>query len=197
MNKVSYIFFYLKGITAHEICKWFWDPGVRMEWDLTLDSSEMIEPISDDTLIFHQTHKRVWPAAQRDTCFWSHIRRFTPKDSSESTTADGEVLPSWVVVNYSTEHDKAPPGANGAIRATANVAMICSTEIKDKEKFANKESIPRENLICKITYVANVNPGGWVPAGVLRKLYRSVYPKFVKHFALYVIEKCKKEPVMF
>ena len=47
----------VKGITGHELCKYFWDPAVRMEWEGTLDSSRMIEAISDDTLIFHQVHK--------------------------------------------------------------------------------------------------------------------------------------------
>lgn len=40
------------------------------------------------------------------------------------------------------------------IRAWANVAMICTTLILNKEKFKDRQSIPRENLVCKITYVA-------------------------------------------
>ena len=79
------------------MCKYFWDPAVRMEWEGTLDSSRMIEALSDDTLIFNQVHKRVWPAAQRDTCFWSHIRS-VPKDDTDN----------WIVVNYSTTHELAP-----------------------------------------------------------------------------------------
>jgi hypothetical protein len=47
----------MKGITGHELCKYFWDPAVRMEWEGTLDSSRMIEAVSDNTLIFHQVHK--------------------------------------------------------------------------------------------------------------------------------------------
>lgn len=40
------------------------------------------------------------------------------------------------------------------IRAWANVAMICSTVIIDKEKFSDQSAIPRKNILCKITYVA-------------------------------------------
>ena len=40
------------------------------------------------------------------------------------------------------------------IRAWANVSMLCTTIVKDHEKFADEASIPRENLICKINYVA-------------------------------------------
>lgn len=75
-----------------------------MEWEGTLDSSRMIEALSDDTLIFHQVHKRVWPSAQRDTCFWSHIRSVEHKQ----TNPDDTTYPDWIVVNYSTEHDQAP-----------------------------------------------------------------------------------------
>ncbi len=75
-----------------------------MEWEGTLDSSRMIEALSDDTLIFHQVHKRVWPSAQRDTCFWSHIRSVDHK----ATSPDDTTYPDWIVVNYSTNHDQAP-----------------------------------------------------------------------------------------
>ena len=77
-----------------------------MEWEGTLDSSRVVEVLADDTLIFHQLYKRVWPAAQRDTCFWSHIRS-VPKE--KKVDQDGyETYPDWIVVNYSTEHEKAP-----------------------------------------------------------------------------------------
>jgi collagen type IV alpha-3-binding protein len=78
-----------------------------MEWEGTLDSSRMIEALSDDTLIFNQVHKRVWPSAQRDTCFWSHIRSISrQKGLNESNTNDE--YPDWIVVNYSTTHELAP-----------------------------------------------------------------------------------------
>ena len=94
-----------KGVTGHEICKYFWDPSVRMEWEGTLDSSRMIEALSDDTLIFNQIHKRVWPSAQRDTCFWSHIRSVKVNPESKDPEKD---IDDWIVVNYSTTHDLAP-----------------------------------------------------------------------------------------
>lgn len=78
-----------------------------MEWEGTLDSSRMIESLSDDTLIFHQVHKRVWPSAQRDTCFWSHMRSVEKKPESNADP-NIKVHPDWIVVNYSTLHDEAP-----------------------------------------------------------------------------------------
>lgn len=41
------------------------------------------------------------------------------------------------------------------IRAIANVALTVNTTIIDREKFSDKSSVPRKNLLCKITYVAN------------------------------------------
>ena len=71
-----------------------------MEWEGTLDSTNTIEQISDDTVITLQIHKRVWPTTQRDALFWSHIRHIPSKDESNPDV--------WIVCNYSTEHEKAP-----------------------------------------------------------------------------------------
>jgi len=184
----------VKGITGHELCKYFWDPKVRMEWEGTLDSSRMIESLSDDTLIFHQVHKRVWPSAQRDTCFWSHMRSVEKKPES-NVDPNIKVHPDWIVVNYSTLHDEAPP-KEPMVRAWANVSMFCSTIVNNQAKYKNLSDIKREDLICKIHYVAQVNPGGWAPANVLRAVYKREYPKFVKRFTQYVIDKTAKQPIL-
>lgn len=81
------------------MCHYFWSPDVRMEWEHTLDSTRVIETINKETLIFHQVHKRVWPAAQRDACFWSHIRCIPNVNENEE--------PDWIVVNQSIDHDAA------------------------------------------------------------------------------------------
>ncbi len=47
---------------------------VRTEWEHTIETMRVLEEVSPDTMVFHQTHKRIWPAAQRDSLFWSHIR---------------------------------------------------------------------------------------------------------------------------
>lgn len=63
----------------------------------------VLEVLSEDTIIFHQVHKRVWPTAQRDAVFWSHIRE-VPRDKSDDET----VYNSWAVVNHSTDVDSHP-----------------------------------------------------------------------------------------
>lgn len=178
----------VKGITAHELCKYFFDADIRMEWEATLESSKVVEKLADDTLIFHQVVKRVWPSAQRDSCFWSHIRPF------ETNQQNG--IKSWIVVNYSTEHEKAKC-KDGIVRAQANIAMICSTEIINLNKVNDLKSCTRNDIACKITYVSQVNPGGWVPAKALRAVYKNVYPKFVKGFGEFVIQKTVQKPILF
>ncbi len=68
----------VRGVTARELCHHFFSPDVRMEWETTLDRASVIEKVSEDTLLFLQLHKRIWPAAQRDSCFWSHMRKIKP-----------------------------------------------------------------------------------------------------------------------
>ena len=85
----------LQGITGHELCHYFWEPSVRLEWELTLEMSNVANWLSRDTHITYQVLKRVWPAAQRDSLFWSTIRH-CPSDDDDGPDY-------WTVVNYSTD----------------------------------------------------------------------------------------------
>jgi collagen type IV alpha-3-binding protein len=51
--------------------------------------------------------------------------------------------------------------------------------------------------VSRITYCSVVNPGGWAPATVLRAVYKREYPRFLKRFTQYVIEKTKDQPIMW
>ena len=93
----------------------------------------------------------MWPAAQRDSCFWSHIRPVYREGAVNG-------FPDWIVVNYSTDHELAPL-KEPLVRATANIAMTCSTHLVDKAKLKDLSSVTRQDLICKINYVSHVNPG--------------------------------------
>lgn len=90
----------LQGITGHELCHYFWDPSVRMEWENTLETTQVMEWLSKDTHITYQSLKRIWPAAQRDSIFWSTIRH-CPSDDDEGPDY-------WIVVNHSTDGTSPP-----------------------------------------------------------------------------------------
>ncbi|XP_018909083.1 ceramide transfer protein [Bemisia tabaci] len=176
----------VKGVTAHEMCHYFFSPQYRYDWETTLEHMTVVENISDDTLIFLQLHKRIWPATQRDALFWSHIRQVPPNEPG--------VRDIWIVVNNSTELPKHPPDNKKCIRLFLTVCLLCQTIVSSPKEGA---SITRDNLTCKITYCSVVNPGGWAPASVLRAVYKREYPKFLKRFTAYVIDQCKNKPIMF
>ncbi|XP_050401750.1 ceramide transfer protein [Patella vulgata] len=172
----------VKGITGHEVCKYFWDIDFRMEWEATLDSSEVIEWLSEDTFVSHNVIKRVWPASQRDALFWSHIQHIASDQDEEPDR--------WIVVNYSTEHEHCP--SSKYVRVFMNVAMVCETMIKPPAD----GKISRDDITCKIIYTAEVNPGGWAPASVLRAVYKREYPKFLKRFTSYVKTKTENVEIL-
>ncbi|CAF1492216.1 unnamed protein product [Adineta steineri] len=175
----------IKGVTGHEICRYFYEFQYRMEWETTLDSTKIIEVLDPDTVIFFQLHKRVWPAAQRDSCFWSHIRCISNSDEDQ---------PTWLVVNYTTPHQLAPI-KSPQVRLVANVALICETIISEPP--LDPQDIKRQNIECKLTYVAFINPGGWVPSAALRGVAKREYPRFIKRFTSYVVEQTRNKPILF
>lgn len=73
-----------------------------MCFSATVDSSNVVEWLSEDTFICHNIIKRVWPASQRDALFWTHIRHMQGDTDEEPDL--------WLVVNYSTNHDNIPVG---------------------------------------------------------------------------------------
>lgn len=178
----------VKGVTAREMCHFFFMPEYRNDWETTLEDMTILERISPDTLVFLQTHKRVWPASQRDACFWSHMRKIN--DNLDSDAHD-----VWIVCNNSTEHSNYPPANTGkCVRIYLTVILVCQTYVNKKN---GDGPISRDDLSCKITYCSVVNPGGWAPASVLRAVYKREYPKFLKRFTGYVIDQCKDKPIMF
>ncbi|XP_026673401.1 collagen type IV alpha-3-binding protein isoform X2 [Ceratina calcarata] len=177
----------VKGVTGHEVCEIFFSPEYRTGWEATLEDMTVIESISKDTLIFLQTHKRIWPASQRDALFWSHIRRV-------SDDQDPDAHDLWIVCNHSTEHSKYPPNTGKCVRVYLTVCLVCQTFIDPPQ---DEEEIKRENITCKITYCSVVNPGGWAPASVLRAVYKREYPKFLKRFTNFCIDQCKDKPIKF
>ena len=178
---------FLLGVTARELCHYFFSPDVRTEWETTVEHATVLEKISDDTLIFLQLHKRLWPSAQRDSLFWSHRRQIKNIRDHGSDT--------WLVCNQSTKHPDAPENAGNCMRIDLRVIFVCDTELLKPTQ--NLDTVSREDISCKITYCSVVNPGGWVPANAFRAVYKREYPKFLKRFTAYVIDKTKNNPILW
>ncbi|XP_077592900.1 ceramide transfer protein-like [Stigmatopora nigra] len=175
----------VKGVTGHEVCHYFWDTAYRNDWETTIENFNIVETLSENAVVVHQTHKRVWPASQRDVLYLSAMRKMVASNENDPDT--------WLVCNFSVDHHDAQPSSR-CVRAKINIAMICQTLVSPPE--GDKE-ISRDNVLCKITYVANVNPGGWAPASVLRAVAKREYPKFLKRFTSYVQEKTAGKPILF
>uniref|UniRef100_A0A8D3AE43 Ceramide transfer protein n=1 Tax=Scophthalmus maximus TaxID=52904 RepID=A0A8D3AE43_SCOMX len=175
----------VKGVTGHELCHYFWDTAYRNDWETTIENFNVVETLSENAAIIYQAHKRVWPASQRDVLYLSAMRKILANNENDPDT--------WLVCNFSVDHDKAQVTSR-CVRAKINIAMICQTLVSPPE--GDKE-ISRDNILCKITYVANVNPGGWAPASVLRAVAKREYPKFLKRFTSYVQEKTASKPILF
>ncbi|KAM6976178.1 ceramide transfer protein-like isoform 2-T2 [Tautogolabrus adspersus] len=175
----------VKGVTGHEVCHYFWDTTYRNDWETTIENFNVVETLSENAVVVYQTHKRVWPASQRDVLYLSAMRKILANNENDPDT--------WLVCNFSVDHDDAQPSSR-CVRAKINIGMICQTLVSPPE--GDKE-ISRDNILCKITYVANVNPGGWAPASVLRAVAKREYPKFLKRFTSYVQEKTAGKPILF
>lgn len=103
---------------------------------------KIVDHISSDALVFLQTHKRIWPANQRDALFWSHIRK-------TDDCVDKDAFDEWFVCNHSTEIEEFPANTGKCLRIYLTVILVCETYITPLKEGA---TITRDDLTCKITY---------------------------------------------
>jgi len=96
----------------------------------TVEQMTVIETIADDTLVFLQVHKRIWPASQRDSLFWSHMRQVP-----NCNDPDGHNI--WIVCNHSTDNPDFPVSSVYSqhknytfIKSLNNLLIYESPEIK-------------------------------------------------------------------
>uniref|UniRef100_A0AAF5D431 START domain-containing protein n=2 Tax=Strongyloides stercoralis TaxID=6248 RepID=A0AAF5D431_STRER len=175
---------YVNGVTAREFLKYFYEFEYKKEWDDTLVKGTLIEQISPDLAIIHQLHKRIWPSAQRESLFWSHYRNV-------SEFKDEECYDAYIVCNHDIQREDVPMTSSSAVRVGLKIAMYCQTVILNKDKPIDQLS--RDEVAVKVVYVAQVNPGGWLPKAPLMQVYKREYPKFLKQFTSYVEGKIKSK----
>jgi len=189
---------FVKGVTAKEYTDLFFDPSIKHEWDDTLVKINVVEWFSEDAVVIHQLHRRMWPTAQREALFWS--RRMNVSEHKDQDAHD-----AWMICNHDTKREDVPLANSSNVRVRMTVAMLCQTVISSSSSngrgggtgSARGEPVPltREGVSCKITYVAQVHPGGWVPVAGLRQVYKKEYPKFLRQFTKYVVDSVKSRPL--
>ena len=74
----------------------------------TIEKVNVVEVLSDDTTVFHQLHKRVWPSTQRETVFCSHICTLT-----NAPRPDNMVGHTKMACNFSIDHPAVPVRREG------------------------------------------------------------------------------------
>ncbi|XP_045469627.1 ceramide transfer protein-like [Harmonia axyridis] len=179
-------FFTVDGVTAFELCHFFFTPKYRYDWDVLVDKMVVIEEIGDDTLIFMQKYKKICFASQRDSVFWSHIRNLEKGNNSDQ----------WIVVNHSTEHPDYEVSTSKCVRVQLTVCLLCQTQF-DPPVSNTDGVISRDQISCKITYSATIDPGGWTAPALLRPFYKKEYPRFLKRLTTYVRSQTKNKPIRF
>lgn len=177
------LFHTIDKVSAYECQHYFWDTKYRLEWEHTIEKFKILEVLDGTTIVLLQDHKRVWPAAKRDAVYLSSMQCL-----SDFKSDDPCYLDTWIVTNFSVEHDLAlyKPSDNN-VRVFIDVCMMCQTYKKDASKSEND----RENIFTKVTYISQVDPGGWLPPAALRKVYKKEYPRFLRNFSKYVGDKTK------
>ncbi|GMS83103.1 hypothetical protein PENTCL1PPCAC_5278 [Pristionchus entomophagus] len=157
-----------------------------MGWDHTLEEAKIVERISEDLVVIHQKHKTIWPAAPRESLFWSHLRRVDERKSEGAHDC-------YVVCNKDVKRLDVPFGSSSAIRVGLTVSMICETFLENPHNLPLSQ-LPRSAFTCKVIYVSSIHPGGWVPTAALRHVYKLEYPKFLRTFTAFVHDKVNNRP---
>ncbi|VDQ15325.1 unnamed protein product [Trichobilharzia regenti] len=130
---------------------------------------------------------------------------------------DDKVLDGWMVINMSTDYlsDKIQPSPSPTVRLGLEVVLFClevvlfcrteliTTNNNNGSMMSNNgdnddlSKLTRDQIQTRLVYMANINPGGWVPAAGLRSLARREYPRFLKRFSAYVKDQTKHKTPLF
>ena len=82
----------------------------------------VVETLTEDSIIFHQLHKRVWPSTQRESLFCSHMCSLTNEPRPENMIGH-----TWMVMNFSLDHDSVPVSV--ALKWLMLIGTICSQKL--------------------------------------------------------------------
>jgi collagen type IV alpha-3-binding protein len=179
----------VKGISGREYIDTFFNPDLKAEWDHTLDNGKVVERFSRDLVVIHQIHKRVWPASRRESLFWSFRQNV-------SDHRDADALDAWMMTSHDTERDDVPLDSSSNIRVRLTISMLAQTVVLPHAQHKSIKELTRDDILCRIAYIAQIHPGGWLPAVALRQVYKREYPKFLREFTEYAANKVRSDPLL-
>ena len=157
-NRTQAVF---KGITAKELCAYFADIDVKMDWETAVDSCKLLEPLPElNASIYALNMKRVWPSAARNCVLLTQIVQLGP----------GE----WLCHTDSIDHPKVPKG--DVVRVVVQSSVFAKTVVRP----GVVGEPTRADITCELDYYALVNPGGWAPPSVVSAVSRREFPKVLR-----------------
>ncbi|OQR74757.1 collagen type IV alpha-3-binding protein-like [Tropilaelaps mercedesae] len=148
----------VKGVTGREMCHYFFAPEVRYDWEPTVETMKVVEVVETaKTLIFHQIHKRVWPAAQRDALFWSHIEQMAGAGVESEQQVEqfgeplgppvsGDLFNTWTVCNKSCDQPEIPAGR--CVRVFLTVCLVGQTYVEGDPLIATRDKVTTRITYC-------------------------------------------------
>ena len=124
------------GLKAQDIAEYFWNVNskIKLEWDSSLQSMKILEKLSPNCAILHLKMKRIWPAKPRDCIICSEILQVNENE--------------WIVNNQSIDYNLNEIDDIDYVRMTCNI---------------NMRVVQMNNNLCKITYSAKLDVGGYIP----------------------------------
>ncbi|XP_017491506.1 PREDICTED: collagen type IV alpha-3-binding protein-like [Rhagoletis zephyria] len=191
------------GVTAHELCAYFFSPDHRSTWESHILFVKVLETVNSNTLVLHQAYESpVWTVSEREALFWSAFRQADQRqvksiegvlkelkdDDPFLSSSSSKLHDVWMVVNKSTSRDEEISSVSGKrIRLDIVVSLIAETYIvadkdKDKNKSSSGKKISRDQLRTRFHYNAQSNPGGWIPLPIIRTVYKKEFPKMMRRF---------------
>lgn len=77
----------------------------------------------------------------------------------------------WAVCNQSVVHSEAPETPD-RIRISCDVTLVVRQRYKDP-----MEGTARGNVLAELTYIADIDLGGWVPSQIVAELMTRDWPR--------------------
>ncbi|KAK9695663.1 hypothetical protein K7432_012842 [Basidiobolus ranarum] len=111
------------------------------QWDVVCDNAEIVETVDPVTRFQYIRTKPIWPISARDVLLFSTMKKLE----------DGK----YVMVGKSMDHEKCPT-KKGVLRMDVNFLGMCV--------FAE----PEDNTKCRVVFVADGDPKGWVPKNIVK-----------------------------
>lgn len=189
------LFYEIDQVSAFEVANVFYGVEHKKDIDRSILKFDFLDVDRDNleiegrTMVVNQFHDTIWPASHREAYYLSNMEKI------ETNADDDEcILDTWLVNNFSLKNVQLfSKFESQSVRVDLTISLLAQTiDETCNNNYHNhnyyNSQISRENIKTKIIYISRVDPGGWVPAGILRNIYKDEYPYFLETLTDIVID---------